>query len=529
MTARRHLVPHALALVGIALLSCGCASPPTAEPTLHYGLTLAPSGIDPHLNASAELGIPLRSVYDTLVYLDSETGAFVPGLANGWTLSGDGRTYTFDLRHDVTFHDGTRFDAHAVQANIEYVTNPDHHSQKAVFMLGPLERVEVLDDWTVAFHLREPFAPFLDSLSQVYLGMASPQALEKWGPTDYQFHQVGSGPYRFVEYIPNDRIVLERNPEYDWGPEVYDQAVAEIERVEFRFYVDAASRAIALESGQVDVIGEVPAHEAKRLADSTNFDLHPVPIPGQPLQFLFNIEEPPTDDLQVRKALVHAIDRERIVDTVFGGYSTVAEAPLSAGTFGIPIDEAFAMYDPGKARALLADAGWELGPQGYLTKDGVRLRLRIVAPDWGSNPEVAQLIQAAWSDIGVETELEVAPSFGPLKEAHTRGDYNLVGLNFFGTDPDMLRSFFSTDGLYNWIGVQDGQIDQILEQAAQTSSDHQTRVQLYQQLYDLVRERAYLIPIRNYINLVVARDEVVGLRFNAQGWFPHLIDLHLAP
>jgi peptide/nickel transport system substrate-binding protein len=526
---RHAYLLRALALIGTLLLVSACTPTTSAETTLQYGLTLAPSGIDPHLNASAELGIPLRSVYDTLVHLDPETGTFIPGLAESWTLSDDGRTYTFELRQDVVFHDGTHFDAQAVQANIEYITNPDHHSQKAVFMLGPLEDVEVLDAWTVTFHLREPFAPFLDSLSQVYLGMASPQALEEWGPTDYQFHQIGTGPYRFVEYIPNDRIVIERNPDYAWGPEFYQRDAAEIERIEFRFYVDAASRAIALENGLVDVIGEVPPHEAKRLADSSDYDLHTIPIPGQPLQFLFNIHEPPTDELQVRKALIHAIDRERIVDTVFGGYSTVAQGPLSAGTFGIQVEQPFAAYDPGKASALLDEAGWVLGPQGYLTKDGERLRLRIIAPDWGSNPEVAQLMQAAWTEIGVDTELEVAPSFGPLKESQARGDYNLIGLNLFGTDPDMLRSFFSSDGLYNWIGVQDEQIDRLLEEAAQTTSDHQARAQLYRQLTDLVRERAYLIPLRNYVNLVVARDEVEGLRFNAQGWFPHLIDLHLQP
>lgn len=512
----------------LILTGGACSSPKDERSELLYGLTLVPSGIDPHLNASAELGIPLRSVYDTLVFQEAGTGRFVPGLATHWTLSKDGLTYTFQLRQDVTFHDGARFDAQAVKANIDYITDPDHHSQKAIFMLGPLERVEVLDGWTVAFHLSEPFAPFLDSLSQVYLGMASPDALERWGPTEYQFHQVGSGPYRFVEYIPNDRLVLERNPDYVWGPPVYESDAGQIERIVFRFYVDPASRAFALESKQIDIIGEVPPREAARLDATPDFELHPVPIPGQPLQFFFNVQKTPTDELRIRRALILALDRVRIVETVFGGSSPMAQAPLSAGTFGMASEEAFTAFDPEQSRALLKEAGWILDAEGYRQKDGVRLSLKIVGPDWGSNPEVAQLIQAAWSDIGVESELEVAPNFGILKETQSRGDYHLIGLNFFGSDPDLLRSFYTTGGLYNWSGVQDAEIDQLLEEAARISSDRQARIELYQRFFDRAREQVLLIPMRDYVNLVVARSDVHGLRFNAQGWFPYLIDLRLA-
>jgi len=230
-------------------LLAACAAP--AETELRYGLTLSPTGIDPHINASVELGIPLSSVYDTLVFQDPETGEFVPGLASDWEVSPDGLTYTFHLREDVLFHDEQRFDAQAVKANIEYVLDPDHRSQKAASMLGPLKEVEVLAPYSVAFHLERPFAPLLDSLSQVYLGMASPAALETWGPGDYQFHQVGTGPYRFVEYLQDDHLILQRNPDYSWGPAIYRSDQAEVEKITFRFFEDPATRALALESGQV--------------------------------------------------------------------------------------------------------------------------------------------------------------------------------------------------------------------------------------------------------------------------------------
>jgi peptide/nickel transport system substrate-binding protein len=204
-------------LLLVGLVGAGCGSPEDNATTLRYGLTLAPTGIDPHLNASAELGIPLTSVYDTLVVQDPHTGEVLPSLAESWTVSPDGRTYTFSLRDDVRFHDGTAFDAEDVVANLEYVVDPDNHSQKAVFMLGPYDRAEALDPRTVAIHLSEPFPPLLDSLAQVYLGMASPEALAVWGGR-ISIPSGWTGPYRFVEYVPNSHLTIGEERRMALGP-----------------------------------------------------------------------------------------------------------------------------------------------------------------------------------------------------------------------------------------------------------------------------------------------------------------------
>ncbi len=168
----KYVARLALTAALLAVSLAGCASPPRGQ--VRYGLTLAPSGIDPHVNASSELGIPLTSVYDTLVYLDPETNGFVPGLAERWEISDDGMEYTFFLRKGVTFHDGTPFNAEAVSFNFDRITSSDLKSQKALFMLGPYDQTEVVDESTVRILLKQPYAPLLDSLSQVYLGMASP-------------------------------------------------------------------------------------------------------------------------------------------------------------------------------------------------------------------------------------------------------------------------------------------------------------------------------------------------------------------
>ncbi|HEY65800.1 MAG TPA: ABC transporter substrate-binding protein [Caldilineae bacterium] len=514
-------------LLCIALVLVACA-PPTPPPRrLVYGLTLAPSGIDPHINASAELGIPLTSVYDTLIYQDPESGDFVPGLAESWEISEDGRVYTFHLRRDVTFHDGTPFNAQAVKANLDRIAAPETRSQKAVFMLGPYERTEVIDEYTVAIHLREPFAPLLDSLSQVYLGMASPDALRQWGP-DYQFHQVGTGPFKFVEYVPNDHLTIARNPDYRWGPSVFaNRGTAYLDEVIFRFYTDPATRAMALESGEVHVMGEVPPLDARRLSQDERFKLYAVPIPGQPLQFFFNTAKSPTDDLRVRQALIYATDREAIVNTVFGGLSPVAHGPLTRATPGYdPAVEGMYPYDPERAKALLDEAGWR-EVNGMRQKDGQPLRLEAVIMGWGYVPEVVQLLQAQWQAIGVELTVQQVP-YGALLEAGRTGAVHLIPFLLSGTDPDLLRSFFHSGAAFNWSKVSDPELDEWLGQASRLTNWDQ-RSALYGQVQRRIMEQALVLPIRDYVNLNVASARVKGLRYDARGWFPWLVDVSLEP
>lgn len=526
MSIIKQLLSQLIFAVLLALTFAACGTNPTSGQKLVYGLTLSPTGIDPHINASAELGIPLRSVYDTLVFLDPASGEFVPGLAEAWDISEDGKQYIFHLRSDVVFHDGSRFDANAVQANIDYVLNPDHHSQKAAALLGPIDNVEIIDSYTVAINMQEAFAPLLDSLSQVYLGMASPEALESWGPAEYQFHQVGTGPYRFVEYVPDDHILLERNDKYEWGPEIYRHDLASFAQVEFRFYEDIATRAIALESGNVDILGEIPPLDADRLAQDSTFDLYPVPIPGQPLEYLFNTTTSPTDDVRVRKALIHAIDRNTIVDTVFGPTSPVSKGPLSQETFGHLLTSTLPEHSIPEAYRLLDEAGWFVDDEGVLRNAaGDNFKIKIIAPIWGSNPDVAQLLKVSWENLGALVTLEIAPGFGPLREAQARGDYHAIGINFFGTDADLLRPMFSSNGLYNWTGYANSDLDRLLTAAAQESLNPDQRNLLYAQSIALINSQALVLPVRDYVNLVIANSQVTGLQYSASGWFPILVDL----
>jgi peptide/nickel transport system substrate-binding protein len=230
----------------------------------------------------------------------------------------------------------------------------------------------------------------------------------------------------------------------------------------------------------------------------------------------------------VREALVLGVDRESIVRTVFGEHSPVAQGPLSAATLGFAAEQAFPAHDLSRAAELLEAAGWRADAAGRRTRQGQPLALKLVAPPWGSNPEVGQLLASAWEALGAEVELQVVPGFGPLNEAARGGDYHAIGMNTFGSDPDLLQLFFASDGRYNWTGYHDAGLDAVLDRAAQASGET-GRLGLYAEVAEVVRGHWLILPIRDYVNLVGASPQLQGLRFSAQGWFPYLIELRWQP
>jgi len=496
-----------------------------------YGLTLNPSGLDPHIHISNELGIPFFSVYDTLVYRHPQTMDFVPGLAERWEMAPDGLNWTFSLRRDVTFHDGTPFNAQAVAANLDRITDPELASGKARALLGPYTGYTIVDDYTITLHLSEPYAPLLDGLSQVYLGIASPAALREHSKNTYQWHQVGTGPYRLEEVVPGDHIVLRRNPDYAWGPVFYAEATGQsVDTVEFRFYTDPATRSLALESGEVQMIGELLPTDVELLLGNTQLRVLRVPIPGQPQQFFFNVKRAPTDELAVRQALLYATNRTEIVDAVFQGQSPVAHGPLTAVTpFYDPAVETLYPFDPTFAQSLLQGAGYgDSDNDGIWDRDGEPLRLTMVFASWNQTPEVAQLIQSEWRDIGIEVELIRVPDFPTLRSYALEGDFNLIAFYDFGVEASLLNRFYMTGGANNWSGFSDPELDGWLHEAVR-QVDAGTRAALYSSAQQRIMEQAVVLPIREYVNLNGTTARLDGVIFSAQGWWPLLRNLQLRP
>lgn len=520
-------------LIVIVFLMVGCTAdgsgqgPGNAE--IVYGLTLVPSGIDPHIHASSELGIPLRSVYDSLVYRDPETLDFVPWLARSWQVSADGRVYTFLLRDDVIFHDGTPLNADAVRINLERVLNPDTGSIKAADLLGPVERVEVHEEYSLSIVLAEPYPALLDALSQPYLGIASPATLAEYDSLTYQFHQVGTGPYRFVEYLVNDRLVLERNSVYAWHPEGVPTNDNPVQQITFRFFTDPPARALALESGEADVMGELLPLDARALSEDGTISLLPVAVPGQPLQLIANTGRYPTNDPGFRRALLYGMDRTAIVRAVYQGYANVAFGPITSSTqyYNRALDGMYT-FDPVQGDALLNAAGFtDSDGSGWRDIDGEDVELVVVYPPWNLMPEVAELVeQNLESNLDIKIRLEQVANFPMLVEAANTGEYHLIGLNFAGLDPVILNQFFLSDGARNWSRYSSPELDDLLLRA-QVTTDSNQRASLYADIQRIIMDQALVIPIQEPVNLNGSTPDVTNLAYDAQGWFPVLETLQV--
>ena len=520
-----------LMLVCLSFAFAACQPDKTqAGTSLVYGLTLRPSGFDPHIHQSSELGIVFRQVYDTLVYRDPDTMEIVPGLAQSWEISDDRLTYTFILRQDVSFHDGTTFNARAVAANLDRIldqSDPQTISQRAQFMLGPLQRYDVVDDFTIRLQLSEPYTPLLDSLAQVYLGMASPQALLEYPRDTYQFHQVGTGPFKLAEFVPGSRIVLEPNPAYNWGPEFYQIDERSLpDQIIFRFFDDPPTRRPALESGDIDIIGELLPLDARTLIGNGVFRLQPVSVPGQPIQLFMNTGEYPTDNTTFRQALIYGTNRQAIVDSIFQGFASVAWGPITQPT--LYFDRSLIGlydYDPTMARSMLESIGFsDADGNGYMDDGDGDLEVVIVHASWSQLPDTVQLIRDQWRAIGVRAVIEPVAGFPALIARAREGNYNLISFDTSGLDPSLLNQFYLSTGANNFSQFQSADLDNLLIQASQELAPS-IRRSLYAQIQTAIMNQALVLPIRERVNLNATNVRVNDLQFDAYGWFPLLYNI----
>src|SRR5215469_1134606 len=230
----------------VGALSAPVHGAPVRGGTLNIAIDSDPPSLDPHKTPSS--GIPHTLLYSTLVTVDKRTGEFVPGLADSWTISADGKTITFKLHPGVRFHDGTPLTSHAVKATIDRLIDPATAAPGASW-IGPIERVEAPDDLTARLVFKQPYAPIFSSLRISFLAILSPPAIAKYGK-DYGQNPVGTGPFKFRQWVPGDRIVLDRYAEYAWGPKVYqNRAAPYVDTVVLKIIPDESTRGIAFERG----------------------------------------------------------------------------------------------------------------------------------------------------------------------------------------------------------------------------------------------------------------------------------------
>ena len=494
--------------------------------SLSIGVHYEPSGVDPHIG-SAELALQMtNAVFDTLVNRMPD-GTYLPGLAERFDISADGRVYTFRLRRDVRFHDGTPFNSSAVAFSLQRAHDPANESQLAGGMLGPYLRCRAIDEYTVGVELSAPYALFLDALSQGWLAPVSPAAVEALG-VGFSRRPVGTGPFIFDRWLPGDRIVLKRNEAYRWGPPtVGNDGSARLDEIVFVFLTDDDERSAALEAGTVDGVFCLPPSTAARLRQDDRFVVETMPIRGVPVCLMMNTARAPTDDLRVRQAINFAIDQDALVETIFRGEFARAYGPVSQFTLGYSASvEGRYPCDLDAARRLLSEAGWNsVGPDGVRTRHGERLRLLFHALPVNSYPEFGAIISDQVRKVGIEVEVVLLPPLDWIK-AGKRGDHHLIPQGKYGSSSQLLSFVYhsrysSVDG-YGWSKRTSSHhpgFDELLERG-ERAFDVDEFVPLFRQAQETVMDEALIAPLHCNTNIVATRVGVRGIAFDATGAYP---------
>jgi peptide/nickel transport system substrate-binding protein len=452
--------------------------------------------MDPAKTGSAQVSSTLRLVGDPLIAKDFD-GNYVPAIAESWEISEDGLTWTFVLRQDVVFHDGTPLDANAVKFTFDRVLDPATQAVTAAGLVGPMTGTEVIDDYTFQFTLSEPFAPLLQFLTSSNLSIVSPTAVEEMGD-DFGRKPILSGPYLFEEWREGDRVVLRRNPDYAWAPEYLhqDPAGAFIETITYQSITEDASAVAAFEAGEVHQLS-IPATDISRFEGTEDYWITTYDRLGI-VTLAFNVNVAPFDDVEVRKALMAAVDKTDVLDAAVEGYGHPAYSFLSAPMFGYweGMEEYAPAFDPEAASAALAAAGWVPGDDGVLEKDGQRFEFDALNLPNDSFGRAAQVVQAYFADIGVVMNIQQL-EFATVLERIAAEDFAAVYMGYTYSDPDIAYLLFDSSqagvGL-NLNAIRDEALDDLIVRG-RSELDPEARAEVYAELQRYVNDQGLFIPL----------------------------------
>lgn len=492
---------------------------------LVFALDTPVERLDPNVAGALQEARIIRSVFDSLVALDDE-GNVVPWLAESWDISEDGLTYTFNLRDDVTFHDGTGFNAEAVCFNFDRIVDPETGSFAAIGLIGPYESCEVEDEFTAAVTLESAYAPFLNHLTASRAGMVSPAAVEEMDPADFSVQPVGTGPFVIDSYTQNDRVELVRNDDYDWAPaSVRHSGPAHLDSITFQIIPDATVRIGSLRSDGADAIGVVPDTEIEAVQADETLNFISSDTPGATFQLFFNQENEALVDPDVRRALRAAIDIDTAVEALYFGAFERAWGPLSPVIPGYSesVEGAFE-HDPQLAEELLDEAGWEMGDEGIRERDGERLTFRYIEqePNREKRQDFAEFIRSDLAEIGVEIDFAFQVE-GPLVEDRGNRNFDIATLSVSGLDPDVLSRLYSEEALptpdspnFNLSIVEDEELEDLLRRAGE-EADQEARLDLYAEAQDLIIEQVYTVGLYVPSYTVATTADLTGIEFTSDG------------
>ncbi len=446
--------------------------------TLRVGLSADPAELDPHKTSLTAAWHVLEHIYEGLVTTNAALEP-VPVLAEEWEISEDGLTYTFKLRQGVTFHNGREFVADDVKYSYERILDPETASPN-VSELGSIETIEVVDPSTVIITLSAPDSSFLAKLMGTSIAIVPKEEVEANG--DLMQVAVGTGPFQFVEYVPNSVVTLERYPDY------WEEGKPYLDGLEMQIVPDNTSRTTALVTGTVDFIEYAPVQdlpifesdETIKVAGDQNTNIRYMAI---------NVSREPFTDVRVRQAIAMVIDRGPIIDSAVFGAGTATNI-LFPESYWAGFPSEIPEPDIEGAKQLLAEAGY---PDGFKTSI-------LSWAQYAFLSNAAIVIQEQLKQIGIEAELELQENAIYL-ENYFAGNFDLsvTGTSAYVDPNDVVLANFGTGESNNGIGYSNPEMDELIAQAME-ETDQAERAKIYRRIQEIILEDVV------WVNLFIANQ-----------------------
>lgn len=458
--------------------------------SFNFALSGNPDTLDPQKTSGTLTFQTVRSVFDTLVEPDAD-GKLVPALAESWTVSPDALTWTFKLRQNVKFHNGDPMTSADVMASLERIVAEETASPKAS-EFAVISAVSTPDDYTVILRLTEPSAPLLSSLSSGW-GAILPKGLIEIGH-DFGRFPIGTGPFRFIEWIADSKIVFARNPDY------WQKGTPKIDVLTMHIIIERSVQIQALMAGELDAIYNVNEEDVVLLDGDPAVNVEKR-LTSLVMVMAMNTKKPPLDDVRVRQAINHAIDKQTVLDIAYGGGQTI-------GTFmdyNDPYYQDFTSryeFDPDKARALLKEAGV-----------GSDTEFEMFLPQvYEPHVRAGEVYQEMLSNVGLNVAIRLIDWPTWISDVYRDRKYDFTVIGHTGKlDPDGRLSGYGTDSTYvGWVNTEAAE----LIAAARREIDFEARKGLYTKALRLMAEEVPFVFTGTSYRYIATRAEVSGFHMD---------------
>ncbi|MDR1731656.1 MAG: ABC transporter substrate-binding protein [Synergistaceae bacterium] len=470
------------------ILACALYGEAEAKDRLIVADQYDATTMDPVAHNDVPSGRACLSVYDTLIFLDPETGEFKPGLAESWEFL-SGAEFKMHLRKGVRFHNGEEMKADDVRFSLMRATTPA--GARVAAYSKNIADVEVLDDYTVIIRLKAADYSFFPSLTHNWTSILNRKAVEAAGE-NYGMNPVGTGPFKFVSWQKGDRYVLERFDDY-WGPKI------NFKTLEVRSIPEPTNRMIELETGGVDIAYPLAANDLRRVEEHERLDL--IRQPQTSVHYLgFNFAKKPLDDVRVRRAISLALDTEGIDKVVWRGVGRVPRSliPLPV-RYSIDSEISPHAQDVETAKKLLAEAGVK------------GLKLQVWTNERKERIDMATIIQAQLQEVGIDVEIKIL-EWGALLKGLREKAHDLFIMGWVSSIPDpnfSVVGLLETGAGSNYFSCSDPKMDEFLAKG-RSLPDSEERAAIYRDMQLYINEQTPMVYLHSDDALVGTQKYVKG-------------------